>query len=91
MYRVIQAFCDLEDAVETKSGPVYHEYREGDEYPRLGRTASEERISELMGYENRQKKPLIEPVLQVSEQAARETETESAAKKPASGKREKKK
>lgn len=52
MYRVIAYFTDLQDDC--------HEYNVGDVFPREGVTVSEERITELSGCENKQKRPLIE-------------------------------
>lgn len=92
MYRVIQAFCDLEDAVETKDGPIYHVYDVGNAYPRPGKTVSEDRIQELAGPHNRQKRPLIELVPEASEQPAAQDAAEAEpAAKPAARKRAKKK
>lgn len=57
MYKVIKRFHDLQDV--TKSGGVYHEYNEGDVFPRKGKEVSEERLAELAGSGNRQGVPLI--------------------------------
>lgn len=54
MYKVIKTFTDLQD-----NG---YKYRAGDVYPRPGYTASDERIEELSGYENKRKTPLIEHI-----------------------------
>lgn len=62
MYRVIKHFHDLQDASKTKSGTIYYEYNVGDEYPRKGMKASEERLKELAGKDNKQRVPLIEEV-----------------------------
>lgn len=59
MFKVIKAFCDLQDATETKSGIVYHQYNVGDSYPRKGLNPSEGRIAELSGSDNAQGTPLI--------------------------------
>lgn len=92
MYRVIQAFCDLEDPVETKDGPIYHVYDVGNEYPRPGKTVSEDRIQELAGPHNRQKRPLIELVQEVSVTPVDTAPAEAApVEKPAARKRAKKK
>ena len=52
MYRVIKYFTDLQDN--------NYEYKEGDIFPREGKTVSEERLKELASAENRQHTPLIE-------------------------------
>lgn len=62
MYKVIKRFHDLQDATKTKSGEVYHEYNVGDVFPRDGTEASEERLAELAGSDNKQGVPLIELV-----------------------------
>lgn len=51
-YRVISYFEDLQDDK--------HPYEVGDIYPRKGLKVTDDRIAELMGSDNRQKKPLIE-------------------------------
>ena len=51
MYKVIAYFTDLQDK--------NHEYKEGDIYPREGLEVTPERIAELSGSENKQRKPLI--------------------------------
>lgn len=51
-YRVISYFEDLQDDK--------HPYEVGDTYPRKGLKVTDDRIAELMGSDNRQKKPLIE-------------------------------
>ena len=52
MYRVIEYFTDLQDGG--------HEYNAGDVFPREGLTVSRDRLAELSGCENKQKRPLIE-------------------------------
>lgn len=60
MYKVIAHFHDLQDAEKkTKDGPIYHEYNEGDIYPRDGYTPSEGRIEELSGVDNNFHAPII--------------------------------
>lgn len=54
-YRVISAFNDILD-----SGFLYSV---GDAYPRQGTQATDERIAELSGSNNKQHKPLIEAVV----------------------------
>lgn len=54
MYKVIAYFTDLQDN--------NHEYNVGDIYPRKGLEAKPERIAELAGSENKQRKPLIAEV-----------------------------
>ena len=51
MYRVIEYFTDLQDGG--------HEYNAGDVFPREGLTVSRDRLAELSGCENKQKRPLI--------------------------------
>lgn len=53
-YKVIHYFTDLQDKG--------HPYNVGDIFPRAGLSVSEERLKELSGSNNRQKKPLIELV-----------------------------
>nr|DAN73933.1 MAG TPA: hypothetical protein [Caudoviricetes sp.] len=62
MYKVIKGFFDLEDYKDTKSGRVYHEYVEGDEYPRAGVDPGAERVALLASDDNLQGEPLIESV-----------------------------
>ena len=62
MYKVIKEFSDLQDVAKTKSGDIYHEYKVGDEFPRRGTEASEERLKELAGKNNKQGTPLIQEV-----------------------------
>ena len=52
MYRVIKFFTDLQDS--------NHAYYPGDKFPREGAEASEERIAELSGSENKRGAALIE-------------------------------
>lgn len=52
MYRVIRHFTDLQD-----NG---YSYLEGDIYPRDGLAVTKERIAELSGKNNKQKRPLIQ-------------------------------
>ena len=54
MYRVIRHFTDLQD-----NG---YPYLEGDVYPRDGLSVTKERIAELSGKNNKQKRPLIQKV-----------------------------
>lgn len=54
MYKVRKFFTDLHDN--------NHPYDVGDTFPRQGMTASEERIAELAGSNNKQGQPLIELV-----------------------------
>ena len=51
MYKVIHYFTDLQD--------FNHPYDVGDIYPRQGVSVTEERLKELSGSNNKQKKPLI--------------------------------
>lgn len=50
-YKVIHFFTDLQD--------FNHPYKVGDTFPRQGMKASEARLKELSGYDNKQGKPLI--------------------------------
>lgn len=54
MHEVIHFFTDLQDS--------NHPYNVGDKFPRDGMTVSEERLIELSGNNNRQRKPLIKKV-----------------------------
>lgn len=81
MYKVIKRFHDLQDARKTKSGVVYHEYNEGDVFPRDGMEVSEERIRELTGADNKQGVPLIRLVGEKAE--TKETPEKTAARKSA--------
>lgn len=67
MYKVIKDFFDLQDAKETKNGPIYTEYKVGDTYPRKGLKPSAERIAELAGSDNKQHTPLIEKIEEKAE------------------------
>lgn len=51
MYKVIHYFTDLQD--------FNHPYDVGDVFPRQGVSVTEERLKELSGGNNKQKKPLI--------------------------------
>lgn len=62
MYKVIEGFHDLTDFKETKDGKIYHEYKVGDEYPRVGAETTEERLAELSGSDNLRGAPLIKEV-----------------------------
>jgi hypothetical protein len=62
MYKVIKAFDDLQDFITVKGGRIYHHYSVGDEFPRTGTKASDERIAELASAYNAQGVPLIEEV-----------------------------
>ena len=54
MYKVLKFFTDLQDN--------NHAYDTVDTYPREGYTPTAERIAELSGSENLQKRPLIAPI-----------------------------
>lgn len=86
MYKVIKRFHDLQDARKTKSGVIYHEYNVGDVFPRKGMDASDERIQELAGKDNKQGVPLIELVeekAELKEEPKKAASGKSTAKKPA--------
>ena len=68
MYKVIKYFTDLHD-----NG---YPYSVGDTYPRKGMTATEGRIAELAGSNNKQGQPLIELV----EEAPAKKTTKKTAK-----------
>ena len=51
MYKAIHYFTDLQD--------FNHPYDVGDIFPRPGVSVTEERLKELSGSNNKQKKPLI--------------------------------
>lgn len=59
MYEVIHYFTDLQD--------FDHPYNVGDIFPRSGLKVSEERLKELSGSNNRQKKPLIKLIGEAEE------------------------
>ena len=71
-YKVINYFTDLQDN--------NFAYEVGDEFPRKGLEVSEERIAELSGSDNLQKKPLIAAV---EETAVEEKPKKAKAKKSA--------
>lgn len=62
MYKVLEMFDDLTDAVYTKSGLIYHRYEKGDAYPREGQKPDAARIEELSGPNNARGVPLIREV-----------------------------
>lgn len=63
MYKVIKFFTDLHD----NSYP----YDVGDTFPREGVTATEGRLAELSGSNNKQGQPLIEKVEEAPKKAAK--------------------
>lgn len=71
MYKVIKAFADIKDK--------YHQYKEGDTYPRDGADTDNERIAELSSSDNLQKAPLIEEVKEKTT-APKKTAKEKKAK-----------
>lgn len=79
MYKVVRDFYDLQDFTNTKAGRVYHEYLEGDTYPRNGKEVEQARIDELASAANLQGVPLIEKV----KEAEDVKEDTAAEKKPA--------
>lgn len=86
MYKVIKRFHDLQDSRKTKTGVIYHEYNVGDVFPRKGMDASDERIQELAGKDNKQGVPLIELVeekAELKEEPKKAASGKSTAKKPA--------
>lgn len=64
MYKVIRYFTDLQDN--------NYLYQAGDIFPRDGLSVSKKRLAELSGSNNRQRRPLIEPV----QEARKITKTE---------------
>lgn len=56
MYEVIHFFTDLQDSE--------YPYNVGDKFPREGMQVSNERLNELSGSNNRQKKPLIKKIFE---------------------------
>ena len=86
MYKVIKRFHDLQDSRKTKTGVIYHEYNVGDVFPRKGMNASDDRIQELAGKDNKQGVPLIELVeekAELKEEPQKAASGKSTAKKPA--------
>ena len=69
-YKVIHNFFDLQDN--------NHPYQVGDKFPRQGAVASENRLKELSGANNRQGKPLIEIVLDVPKCVVESSSTATA-------------
>ena len=74
MYKVIKAFTDLQD---NRYG-----YKVGDVYPREGYEPSAERIAELSGSNNLQRKPLIQ-LVEEKPAAPKKAAAKKPAKKPA--------
>ena len=66
-YKVIYPFADLHDKK--------YKYSAGDTFPREGLEVSEDRIKELMGSENKIRKPLIEEIPEEIEDVPEEKET----------------
>lgn len=58
MYRVTEDFVDLKDS--------RYEYHRGDEFPRGGVSVSEDRITELASSKNLCRRPLIEEVVETT-------------------------
>lgn len=75
-HKVINYFTDLQDGK--------HAYDVGDPFPRKGLEVSEERIAELSGSNNLQKKPLIAAVEEAEtavEEAPKKAKTKKSADK----------
>lgn len=72
MYKVIEFFTDLHDE--------NYPYKVGDTFPRAGIKVSKERLKELSGFENRQKKPLIEEVKDEVEKKTRKSARKAVEK-----------
>jgi len=66
MYRVIEYFTDLQDDCR--------EYKAGDLFPREGLTVSEDRIKELSGNDNKQRRPLIALAEKPKKKASKKSE-----------------
>lgn len=75
MYKVIKFFTDLNDN--------NHPYNVGEIFPRLGVTATEKRLAELAGSNNKQGVPLISPVEAEKAEPARKSPAKKSAKKTA--------
>ena len=78
MYKVIKYFTDLHDND--------YPYNVGDTFPRKGITASEGRIAELAGSNNKQGQPLIALVVEEAPEAekpGKKAPAKKAAKKTA--------
>lgn len=67
-YKVIHFFTDLQD--------FDHPYNAGDIFPREGLMVSKDRLKELSGPNNRQRKPLIELVKEENTVVVEYTKTE---------------
>ena len=76
MYKVIEYFEDLQDGC--------HPYEVGAPFPREGVEVSEERLAELAGSANLQKKPLIAKVEEEPAEPAEPAEPEQEAEPEAS-------
>lgn len=72
-YKAIEFFTDLQDN--------NHAYEVGDVFPRVGLTVTAERIAELSGSGNLQKKPLIAIVAEAAKEEKVEKPKRKAAKK----------
>lgn len=70
MYKVIEAFHDLQDARTVKGAVLYHYYNVGDVYPRKDHDPSPSRIEELSSSNNRLGRPLIEKMAKPAKGAA---------------------
>lgn len=73
-YAAISDFVDLQDN--------RHIYRAGEEYPRAGLTATEERIAELAGPNNLSNRALIKAINDDQPTAAEEPEDPKPEKQP---------
>ena len=85
MYTVKVGFYDLQDGCKTKDGMVYHYYSPGDEFPRKGKTANEERIASLSSSDNKRGIPLIESIYKSKNT---ETTTETITQEATTGTKE---
>lgn len=75
MYKVINKFADLQDNK--------YRYNIGDIYPREGYEPTAGRVAELSGSNNKQKKPLIEEVIEIREETPETTSnTETDKEEP---------
>lgn len=78
MYKVIKFFTDLQDGD--------HPYSVGDTFPREGVAATDERIAELAGCENKQGVPLIQKVEEPKAESE-EKPKKTATRKPRAAKK----
>lgn len=78
-YIVITKFADLEDGK--------HLYNVGDVYPRSNKVVSEHRIEELLGSNNKVRRPLIKEDISDPFPSSQDMKTDESTPKPTKAKR----